>query len=85
MESPISDISRHVAGIGHPLLSDPPGHNKLFSGQFDTVKGQKAWHSFPSKPIGPISKNHCLTQINLIITEWTINDVLSSSMLLELI
>ena len=67
MESPISDISRHVAGIGHPLLSDPPGHNKLFSGQFDTVKGQKAWHSFPSKPIGPISKNHYLIQINFKI------------------
>ena len=66
-KSPISDISRHVAGIGHPLLSDPPGHNKWFSGQFDTVKGQKAGHSFPSKPIGPIPKNHYLTQINFKI------------------
>ena len=32
------------------------------------VKGQKAGHSFPSKPIGPISKNHYLTLINVIIT-----------------
>ena len=61
-------IGMHVAGIGHPLASDPPGHIILFSGQFDTVKGQETGHSFPSKPIGPISKNHYLTQINVIIT-----------------
>lgn len=44
----------HVIGIGHPLGSNPPGHNILFSGQFDCVKGHDTGHSFPSVPIGPV-------------------------------
>ena len=49
-------IGMQLAGIGHPFASNPPGHIIWFSGQFDTVKGQETGHSFPSKPIGPISK-----------------------------